>query len=495
MIEETDRSHLPAPLAGWVAKLSEEEMPVFAQTISEINRILGKEEYSSLALARVILQDPSMTAKVLKLANSAFYNPGHTPINTISRAVVVLGFNAVQAICISIAVIESLLRGQAKERVQRELARSIHAATQARSLALAMKESASEEVFIAALLLNLGQMAFWCFAGPEGDALDQELQSSTESDPTEVEKRVLGFKLMHLTAALADEWKLTPLVGEALKGKSSKDPKGRCIDIGHQIARESENGWNTVEMKKVATEASKLTGRNVNDMGQTFQAIAEEAVNTAKSMGATTAAKMIPVARKEESSAESGWEAEVDWVQPDPMLQLKILREITSMMMSKPDINVILEMVLEGIHRGVGMDRTVLALVGPRRTLVKAKFVLGQDRLKFTEKFMFELGARPQNLFSQLMDKPRSVWISDYSDPQWNGLIFGTIFEAIDRAKFFAEPVVFAGQTIGIFYADRHPSKRDMDADAFESFKLFVHQANLGLDHVARQRIAAATAK
>ena len=495
MIEETDRSHLPAPLAGWVAKLSEEEMPVFAQTISEINRILGKEEYSSLALARVILQDPSMTAKVLKLANSAFYNPGHTPINTISRAVVVLGFNAVQAICISIAVIESLLRGQAKERVQRELARSIHAATQARSLALAMKESASEEVFIAALLLNLGQMAFWCFAGPEGDALDQELQSSTESDPTEVEKRVLGFKLMHLTAALADEWKLTPLVGEALKGKSSKDPKGRCIDIGHQIARESENGWNTVEMKKVATEASKLTGRNVNDMGQTFQAIAEEAVNTAKSMGATTAAKMIPVARKEESSAESGWEAEVDWVQPDPMLQLKILREITSMMMSKPDINVILEMVLEGIHRGVGMDRTVLALVGPRRTLVKAKFVLGQDRLKFTEKFMFELGARPQNLFSQLRDKPRSVWISDYSDPQWNGLIFGTIFEAIDRAKFFAEPVVFAGQTIGIFYADRHPSKRDMDADAFESFKLFVHQANLGLDHVARQRIAAATAK
>ncbi len=111
MNDAPDRSHLPPPLAGWVAKLSEEEMPIFAQTVSEINRILGKEEYSSLALARVILQDPSMTAKVLKLANSAFYNPGNTAISTISRAVVVLGFNAVQAICISIAVIESLLRG------------------------------------------------------------------------------------------------------------------------------------------------------------------------------------------------------------------------------------------------------------------------------------------------------------------------------------------------------------------------------------------------
>ncbi len=494
MNDAPDRSHLPPPLAGWVAKLAEEEMPIFAQTVSEINRILGKEEYSSLALARVILQDPSMTAKVLKLANSAFYNPGNTAISTISRAVVVLGFNAVQAICISIAVIESLLRGNAKDRVQRELARSIHAATQARSLALAMKESASEEVFIAALLLNLGQMAFWCFAGPEGDDLDSALSTSTDPDPTEVEKRVLGFKLMHLTAALADEWKLTPLVGEALKGKASKDPKGRCIDIGHQIARESENGWTTNEMKKVATEAAKLVGKNVNEMGVMLQAIAEEAVTTAKSMGAGTAAKMIPVSRKDESSNESTWDAEQEWVQPDPMLQLKILREITSMMMSKPDINVILEMVLEGIHRGVGMDRTVLALVAPRRTLVKAKFVLGQDRLKFTEKFLFELGTRPQNLFSQLMDKPRSVWVSDYAAPEWNGQLFGAIFEAIDRAKFFAEPVVFAGQTIGIFYADRHPSKREMDVEAFESFKLFVHQANLGLDHVARQRMAATVA-
>jgi len=490
--EAPDRSHLPAPLAGWVTKLSEEEMPIFAQTVAEINRILGKEEYSSLALGRVILQDPSMTAKVLKLANSAFYNPGGTAISTISRAVVVLGFNAVQAICISIAVIESLLRGPAKERVLRELARSIHAATQARSIAMSMKESASEEVFIAALLLNLGQMAFWCFSGPEGEVLDAALDAAKDTDPSEVEKNVLGFKLMHLTAALADEWKLTPLVDEALKGRASKDTKGRCIDFGHQIARESENGWTTPEMKKIATEASKFMGKHVNEVGLMFQNIAEEAVSAARTMGAGAAARMIPVAKKDESTPESVWDAVEEWVQPDPMLQLKILREITSTMMTKPDINVVLEMVLEGIHRGVGMDRTVLALVAPRRTLVKAKFVLGQDRVRFTEKFQFELGTRPQNLFSQLMDKPRSIWLSDYKDPDLNGLLFGGIFEAIDRCKFFAEPVVFGGTTIGLFYADRHPSKRELDSDAFESFKMFVHQANLGLEHAARQRMAAA---
>lgn len=44
-----------SPIDEWIRKLSEEEMPVFAQTVGEINKILGKEEYSSLALARVVL--------------------------------------------------------------------------------------------------------------------------------------------------------------------------------------------------------------------------------------------------------------------------------------------------------------------------------------------------------------------------------------------------------------------------------------------------------
>ena len=492
MSEAPDRSELPPALAKWVCRLSEEEIPVFAQTLSEISRILGKEAYSSMSLARVILQDPSMTAKVLKLANSVFYNPGGTPISTITRAVLVLGFEAVQVICISIAVIESLLQGPAKERVQRELARSIHAATQARSMALHLKSPDSEEVFIAALLLNLGQMAFWCFSGAEGIRLDEELKESDNPDTSEVEKRVLGFRLGELTAALATEWSLTPLVKEALKGLSTMDPRGRCIHLGHQIARESEQGWTTHAMKKVVGEVAKMLGKSINEVGAQLQSTAEEAVNTARSMGAGTAAKLIPVARKNDSTPESVWDSVDDWIEPDPMLQLKILREITSIMMSKPDINVVLEMVLEGIHRGIGMDRTVLALVMPRRTVVKAKFVLGLDRFKFTNRFQFDLGTKPQNLFSQLMDKPRPVWVSSYTDPENKGLLFGNIFESIERARFFVEPVIFAGQTIGVFYTDRHLSQRELDSEAFESFKLFVYQANLGLEYIARQKLAEA---
>lgn len=475
-----------APLERWVRKLAEEEMPVFAQTVGEINRVLGKEEFSSLSLAQVILQDPSMTAKVLKLANSVLYNPSGTPISTVSRAVVILGFNAVQVICISIAIIESLVRGSAKDRVMRELARSIHAATQARHIAVVQKDSSSEEIFIAALLLNLGQMAFWCFAGAEGDKLDKALQDDPRKDPSEIEVEVLGFRLRTLTSALAKQWRLTSLLDEGMKGTSSKDSRGKWIDLGHRVARESENGWQTPAMRQIAGEIARTTGLDVAEVGPLLEKCANAAVDTARAMGAGAAARLIPVAHKE-GDPDSNWDSGgiSPWPAPDPLLQLKILRDITSMMTSKPDINVVLEMVLEGIHRGVGMDRTVLALSSPRRNLVKAKHVLGPDRLLLMDKFWFDLGRTDPSPFAKAMETAEATWFEEYGPGTVNE---EQIFDAIDHAPFFAAPVVYSGQTIGLFYADRHPSGRPLDSEAFESFKLFASQANLGMEHVARMR-------
>ncbi|MCB9496253.1 MAG: HDOD domain-containing protein [Fibrobacteria bacterium] len=489
-MDAVDQDNSVQPLQEWVQRLSEEEMPIFAQTVGEINRMLATEEYSSLALSRVILQDPSMTAKVVKLANSVFYNPGGVPISTVSRAVVVLGFNAVQAICISILVIETMVKGRAKERVMRELARSIHGATQARGL-YPGKDAAGEEIFVAALLSNLGQMAFWCFAGEQGNQLDEALRTEP-GDPGTVEQQVLGFRLKNLTAALVEEWHLSPLVSEGIKGKASKDPRAKFIDLGHRIARQAEEGWNGPEVRVLAQEASRLLGKPVSEVGEQLQALANEAVQRAKSMGANHAAKLIPLAEKTDGESDSSWDSveAPTWLEPDPMLQLKILREITITLGTKPELNVLLEMVLEGIHRGVGMDRTVLALITPRRNLVKSKLVLGSNRMRFQDRFQFELGVKPANIFCRLMAGQEAILVTHYDDPQFKGTLFGGIFEVIDRAPFMAQPVLFGGNAIGMYYADRFPSGRAIDQETFESFKLFVQQANQGLAQIAKARLA-----
>ena len=158
-------------LEAWIQRIGEQEMPIFGRTVQEIVSVSQDSETSASEMAQAVLRDSAMTAKVLRLANSSYYNPARNHVSTISRAVVLLGFDTVRSMCLSIALIDSLTQGQQREQVIQEMARSLHAAVQARNVALQRHDSSPEEVFVAALLYRLGDMAFWCFGGEHADAL------------------------------------------------------------------------------------------------------------------------------------------------------------------------------------------------------------------------------------------------------------------------------------------------------------------------------------
>ena len=129
---------------------------------------------TAAVLANAILQDALMTSKVLKMANSAFYmggrrSPlgGYSNVNTVTRAVMILGFDTIRTVCQTKAVVESLLQGTPRDRLTQKMACAFHAAVQARWLAEKNRDESPEEVFIAGFLYLLGEMAFWCFAGEE----------------------------------------------------------------------------------------------------------------------------------------------------------------------------------------------------------------------------------------------------------------------------------------------------------------------------------------
>ena len=119
----------------WVNRLVNENMPIFARTAQCVAGTASRENSSLSELAWSILEDPSLTTQVLKLANSMHYNPCSQQINTVSRAVMRLGFNTVKEICLTIALIETVLSSLHKEKVAVEIARAFHAAVQARKIA------------------------------------------------------------------------------------------------------------------------------------------------------------------------------------------------------------------------------------------------------------------------------------------------------------------------------------------------------------------------
>ncbi|BCU06556.1 hypothetical protein Atep_12330 [Allochromatium tepidum] len=118
-------------LEAWLEVIRDQKMPIFEQTVHHILSIAEDDLAPASALASVVLQDASLTARLLKLANSIAYNPSTTAISTVTRAVIVLGFDAVRDMCLTLTLVDTLLQGPAKARLERELAHAMHAATQA----------------------------------------------------------------------------------------------------------------------------------------------------------------------------------------------------------------------------------------------------------------------------------------------------------------------------------------------------------------------------
>ena len=100
-------------------------MPIFGHTVQRIISVAEDDDASANQLAQVVLQDASMTTRVLKLVNTTYYKTREESISTISRAVVLLGFDTVRNMCLSISLVDAFVRGNARDHLTYELARAI----------------------------------------------------------------------------------------------------------------------------------------------------------------------------------------------------------------------------------------------------------------------------------------------------------------------------------------------------------------------------------
>jgi len=492
-------------LKYWVTELSGRQMPAFAHTAQAIAGQVQDDNSSTAHLAREILQDPSMTARVLKMSNNVFHNPSQSRISTVSRAIVVLGFATVRRICMSIAFIDSLLKNKPKDNMMKALARSFHAATLAHMLAEKRGDKNPEEVYIATLLYHLGNLVFWCFANDFDPNLYERLHNAlagAEADTSDIEQRILGFSLKELSAALNREWQLSDLLEFALESKLSKDKRLGNLTMGYELADAIQKGWDSPEVKKLIKRTAELLYMPQHKAEAVIKEKTEQACRTLSSLGAGRVNHLIPrppqpvvsasgVLQPDTQLPDSGEALEQ---QPetgklniqqeqngDMQLQLTILGEISEHLEEGSNITLLLEMVLEGIHRGIGMDRTLFALLTPDRTGLHTKLALGKDRDQISKQFSFRMDQPGQ--IRNLITQQRGLLIDPSQSPWDKRLATDPVGELCRGQIFFISPIIVNRKIIGVFYADRAVTGRKMDKACFHSFKLFVQQASMGLSH------------
>ncbi len=468
-------------LSEWTRRISEEEMPVFAHTAHSIAAASSGDETSIAGLSHLILRDSTMTARILRLANSVFYNPGNRRINTISRAIVLLGFNVVRSMALSIAILDPLLKGIQHEHALKEMARSFHAAVQARNIAFQRKSNDPEAVFVAALLSRLGNMAFWCF--PYGYAKKLDVAYREWEHPAKAEEAVLGFSLKQLTMSLNNEWKLSTLLAEYFKGLNKDDVVMKDIDYANNLILAVEEGWGGIKTKDCIQKIADHIEFTFDETNTLVQECAHEAARTASEYGAEAASQLIPLPTLNENQELARDQDEEP--QANHSLQMEILRELTTMLHEKAELNAILGTVIEGIYRALGMERTVLAFISPKDNMLMAKYTLGDEKERL--KRCFNFSTKGKNIFAALMRSNSAFWLNDKTRGAMNPLITKEVKTCIDTLEFFSIPITVNGQGRGLIYADCKRSGRKLTADEFQTFTTFGEYASIAFDLIASQ--------
>ncbi len=82
------------------------ELPTLPEVILKIQALINSDEGSAGSLSRIIAQDPSLTTKILKVANSSYFGQTYQRISSLSLAIARIGFNEVRNIVTAISCIK-----------------------------------------------------------------------------------------------------------------------------------------------------------------------------------------------------------------------------------------------------------------------------------------------------------------------------------------------------------------------------------------------------
>ncbi|MCG8046300.1 MAG: HDOD domain-containing protein [Candidatus Thiodiazotropha endolucinida] len=173
----------------------------------KVNRLIDAPNYSVATLGEIISQDTYLSARLLRLVNSAFFNL-KVPVETISRAITIIGTNELRNLVMATtaARIFTGIPGDLVDMTE-YWRYSITAGVVAGELAKRCNVLHSERLFVMGVLHDIGRLAIYLKMPQES----RDILLITGGDDTllpDAENDVLGFTHMDVGEALLRKWKL-----------------------------------------------------------------------------------------------------------------------------------------------------------------------------------------------------------------------------------------------------------------------------------------------
>ncbi len=475
---------------------AESDFPALSESVGAINRITASDRESVNQLSNTILKDFALTSKLLKLANTAFYSrAGGGTISTVSRAVVILGFDAVRSIALSLILFDNLENRAQAQQLKEEFLKVLYAALLARELAGKAGVDDGEEAFIGAMLHHLGRMLALFYFPAEMTAAREQMATRGITEALAATE-VLGASPEQLGIAVARNWGFPERLVQSMKGL----PPGRvrkganevdrlrivagfasALCDGMAAAREDEHPAAVARLVERFRDSVPVTAEQIGTvMSVTFGELSRfaQAVNIdlGRSAFAVQAAQWAGLPPPVETASDgmapdataprealdeavlASHAADASPPRTPEAVQARLaagLQDVgNSLVDDSMPLNDILRMILETMYTGMGFEHVILCIRDGSRNAMRGRFGFGEEAQALARAFDFPLVGTP-DVFLVALQNNADILISDIDSANIAPRIPAWFRRQVPARTFVLFPILVKGKPVGLIYADR----------------------------------------
>jgi HD-like signal output (HDOD) protein len=185
-----------------------EGLPTLPSYVFELNTLLSAESVNLKRVGKVIRNDPSLSAQVLRLCNSALFSLRRRVLS-IEEAAILMGSERLRTLVLTCSLMEFTGRHLPKGEVQTFWGHSFMSGMLSERIARWMEYSEREQAYLGGLLHDIGALPLLVIASEEG-ALKGEANSGPWGGSLESEKDYFGMNHCEVGRWIGQAWNFFP---------------------------------------------------------------------------------------------------------------------------------------------------------------------------------------------------------------------------------------------------------------------------------------------
>jgi putative nucleotidyltransferase with HDIG domain len=267
-------------------------LPSLPDSVAKLTEMLNDPTCDMKSVAHVISSDPAIALKTLRLVNSAYYGLGQE-VTSVEHATVLLGAKVLKNLAMTATAFDCM-KSSATHFLQHSVACGIAMKSIVLSGCVKGFVGSEDEAFTYGLIHDIGKVILEEYL-PDECVEIEALVRDEKIAWYEAERRVIGVDHAELGAMLAQKWKLTPAVINAIRGHhdlSACDPQHQvlaaCLSIANQMCNLSGFYSHPDNRTEVVAETYEVANIDCEKLGKVtaqyfgMRASIDELLNLAK---------------------------------------------------------------------------------------------------------------------------------------------------------------------------------------------------------------------